>query len=151
MQQQGQSCLAANGFQQYEVSAYSLTGRTCTHNLNYWLFGDYLGLGAGAHSKLTDTACGRATRSARHRIPGQYLQKAGSAAVISRQQCLDRADLILEFMLNALRLNAGFTSALFRQRTGLPVSVMEAQLLEAEERQLLERDWDRIRPTANAT
>src|SRR5690606_2076686 len=104
MQERGQQLLARHGYQQYEISAYAKTNHQCLHNLNYWQFGDYLGIGAGAHGKLTDVAAGTVTRKARHRIPDRFMELAGSDAVIGDRKILDRDDLKLEFMMNALRL-----------------------------------------------
>jgi len=138
MQQQGQLLLQQAGFEQYEISAYSLEGYQCNHNLNYWQFGDYLGIGAGAHGKLTDIANGTITRYARHRIPESYMRLAGDPEVISETRLLNKEDVILEFMMNALRLIDGIQPSLFLQRTGMPMSVIEHQLHEAENRELIE-------------
>ncbi|MBI3570535.1 MAG: oxygen-independent coproporphyrinogen III oxidase-like protein [Gammaproteobacteria bacterium] len=140
-----QSELDAAGFKQYEVSAYAQPGRECRHNLNYWQFGDYLGIGAGAHGKLTDTD--GITRRWKLKRPEDYLSKAGMPAVISGEQRLTQADAIAEFMLNALRLIGGFPIALFTERTGLVPDIIEANLRHAEQQGLIARNATAIRPT----
>lgn len=148
MQQQGKVLLQESAFKQYEISAYALPKQHSVHNTNYWQFGDYLGIGAGAHGKLTDVANGMISRFVRHRIPDSYMQKAGTEQVITQQTRLNRADVSLEFMMNALRLTEGINTALFLQRTGLPISVIDAQLQDAEKRGLLEWDIEKLKPTA---
>jgi len=139
IQQQGQQLLGTAGYRPYEISAYASSHKNqCRHNINYWQFGDYLGLGAGAHSKLS-AANGVIRREVRHRIPQAYMHRAGSAAVITDKRQLGVDDAIFEFMLNALRLSDGFTGTLFEQRTGMAISMIERQLVYAEERGLLER------------
>lgn len=147
MQQQGQAMLAASGYRQYEVSAYSLPSHRSVHNLNYWRFGDYLGIGAGAHSKVTDISQGTITRYARHRIPERYIKQAGKPDVVVKKQLLEISDVKLEFMMDALRMTEGFPPPLFTQRTGLPISVIAKQLAEAEGKGLLERNGKRIKAT----
>lgn len=105
MQQAGQEQLATADYEQYEVSAYAQTKRQCAHNLNYWQFGDYLGLGAGAHGKITDAAQQNITRLSKHRHPQKFMQTAGTAQSIQSERILTRKDVGLEFMMNALRLN----------------------------------------------
>ncbi len=146
MQQELQALLAASGYRQYEVSAYAKPGFECRHNLNYWQFGDYLGLGAGAHGKLTrdDTI----TRTWKVKRPEDYLDKAGTTTAIGGTQTLAPDDAAFEFMLNALRLTDGFPAALFAERTGLPLSAIEPVLRQAEAKGLIVRDADTIRPTA---
>ncbi len=119
MQERCQARLAEAGFAQYEVSAYAREGRQCQHNLNYWRFGDYLGIGAGAHGKLSLPAERRILRRWKRKHPDEYLRSAGSAASIGGDEVLADAQLPFEFMLNALRLQEGFTLSLFEQRTGL--------------------------------
>jgi putative oxygen-independent coproporphyrinogen III oxidase len=135
--------LGAAGFEHYETSAFARPGRRCRHNLNYWEFGDYLGIGAGAHGKLSFPD--RVTRHARIRQPRDYLQARGSTVAEQRQVRVD--ELPFEFMLNALRLIDGFPVGLFRSRTGLPIGAIERALARAEQEGLLERDWRRIRPS----
>ena len=145
MQQALQALLATNGYRQYEVSAYAQPGRECRHNLNYWQFGDYLGIGAGAHEKLTDTT--GITRTWKLKNPENYLSKAGTPAAVGGEQHLTRADAIAEFMLNALRLTGGFPAALFTERTGLALDAVEANLRHAERKNFIARNATDIRPT----
>jgi putative oxygen-independent coproporphyrinogen III oxidase len=134
--------LAGAGYEHYETSAFAKPGRRCRHNLNYWEFGDYLGIGAGANGKISFPD--RITRHERAKQPTAYLQ--GTSVVENR--VISTGELPFEFMLNALRLVDGFPVALFEERTGLPIATMESPLAEAEKQGLLERDWKRIRPTA---
>jgi oxygen-independent coproporphyrinogen-3 oxidase len=131
--------LAGAGYEHYEISAFARRGRRCRHNLNYWQFGDYLGIGAGAHGKLSFPD--RITRHARAKQPDAYMR----ADARTEERAVPAHELPFEFMLNALRLVEGFDVPLFAERTGLPLHVIEAQLASAEERKLLERDWRRIR------
>jgi oxygen-independent coproporphyrinogen-3 oxidase len=147
MQQAGQMRLAGAGFAQYEVSAYARVNRQCTHNRNYWQFGDYLGLGAGAHAKITDAAQQSITRLAKQRHPQQYLDTAGNPQNIQSEHVVTRNEAGLEFMMNALRLTDGFEPALFPAHTGLPVSVVEVPLRAAEAAGLIEWTRDCIRPS----
>ncbi len=146
MQQQGNERLAAAGFHQYEVSAWSLQGRQCRHNRNYWEFGDYLGIGAGAHGKITDQGSGRITRLWKHRHPDDYMSRRGGAFV-SGSDTLDAADLPFEFMLNALRLTEGVDRRLFRSRTGVADSAIAATVTALTDDGLLEGDTTRLRAT----
>jgi oxygen-independent coproporphyrinogen-3 oxidase len=147
MQCRGQETLAAAGYGQYEVSAYAREGRQCRHNLNYWQFGDYLGIGPGAHGKLTDAPGGRVERLWKQRHPQRYLETAHSEAVIAGRRRLKRGDLVLEFMMNALRLTAGFDSRLFQARTGLPIAVAADSLQRAVADGLIQWGDERIVPT----
>ncbi len=149
MQEAGQALLARHGYEQYEVSAYAQTGRRCRHNLNYWQFGDYLGIGAGAHGKMTDPVSGTIRRQARHRVPATYMQHAGSRTAVSEDRVLDTADTVFEFMLNALRLTDGVPIALLQQRTGIAPDRIREQLAHARRCQLLCDDDDYLRPTAH--
>jgi len=146
MQQAIEARLAHAGFGHYEVSAYARDKRRCRHNLNYWTFGDYLGIGAGAHGKITDHR--GITRRAKQRAPGEYLVHAGTERAGVETRELTRADTIFEFMLNAARLNDGFDLELFTERTGLPTDALEPQLQSAINDGLLARGGDRISPTA---
>lgn len=137
--------LAEAGYDHYETSAHARPGRYCRHNLNYWQYGDYLGIGAGAHSKLT--SAGGVQRQARVKHPSDYLTHAGTPLALAEERQVGRADLAFEFMMNALRLNSGFDPALFTERTGLPITQIEARLVRAVELGLLERDLHAIRPT----
>jgi oxygen-independent coproporphyrinogen-3 oxidase len=147
MQQACQDRLGAAGYEQYEVSAYARAGHRCHHNLNYWLFGDYLGIGAGAHGKLSNAMTQRILRRSKVRHPRDYLAKAAGPDRIAEQHALSRREAGFEFMLNALRLNDGFPVALFAQHAGQPLTVVEGPLRLAEEKGLIERDLHRIRPT----
>ena len=144
----GQRYLRQRGYRHYEISAYAQAGRRCLHNLNYWQFGDYLGLGAGAESKLTAIDGSGVERRRRHRLPERYMALAGSAAAISETRRLSQADLVFEFMLNAMRLSAGVASALFSERTGLPATALGQAAERAIRRGLLSMDNGIIRPTA---
>jgi len=146
MQDALQNELAAHGFAHYEVSAYARAGRECRHNRNYWEFGDYLGIGAGAHAKIT-TATG-ITRLARRQQPQDYLAHAGTPAAIAEQRQPTPADAAFEFMLNALRLTDGVPATLFAERTGQPLTTVAPALAQAIERGLLGADPLRLRPTA---
>ena len=138
--------VAAAGLERYEVSAFARAGARCRHNLNYWCFGDYLGIGAGAHGKLSFPQ--RVLRQQRWREPAQYMARALAGAPASQAQEVARRDLPFEFMLNALRLRAGFELRLFGERTGLPLSALEPALAQAQARGLLEREGDVVRPSA---
>ncbi len=148
MQERCQERLARAGYEHYEVSAYARAGHRSRHNTNYWTFGDYLGIGAGAHGKLSDAQAQRILRTAKRRHPRDYLGHAASPGRIADSRALSRADAGFEFMLNALRLVEGFPSALFAERTGLPIRTVEAPLRCAEERGWIEWTLSDIRPTA---
>nr|WP_297357764.1 radical SAM family heme chaperone HemW [uncultured Caldimonas sp.] len=137
---------AAAGLERYEVSAYARAGHACEHNLNYWRFGDYLGIGAGAHGKLSFPH--RVLRQVRFREPARYMESALAGRPVAQEDEVARDDLPFEFMLNALRLKEGFELARFTERTGLPLSAIEAGLEAAESRGFIVRDWQRVRPTA---
>jgi len=139
------SKLDAAGYGHYETSAYARPGRECRHNLNYWKFGDYLGIGAGAHSKLS--FADRVVRQVRHKQPKQYLEQIALGAPLMEDSVVKRDDIGFEFMLNALRLTEGVPSTLFAERTGYPLSLVRRGLEEAEARGLLERDPSLLRPT----
>jgi oxygen-independent coproporphyrinogen-3 oxidase len=136
----------ASGLQRYEVSAFARPGHRCRHNLNYWHFGDYLGIGAGAHGKLSFPH--RVLRQQRWREPARYIEQALAGAALSQESEVARAELPFEFMLNALRLCEGVPRALFTERTGLPVSAIEVALQRAQQRGLLQADLQQLRPTA---
>ena len=145
MQQANQAELAAAGFEQYEVSAYAKPGFECRHNLNYWQFGDYLGLGAGAHGKLTHADAITRTWKVKH--PEAYLKAAGTPNAGGGTHALMSADAAFEFMLNALRLAHGFPVSLFAERTALPLSAVAPTLREAETKGFISWKAERIRPT----
>jgi putative oxygen-independent coproporphyrinogen III oxidase len=134
------------GLSRYEVSAFARPGHRCEHNLNYWQFGDYLGLGAGAHGKLSFPH--RVVRQVKWREPARYMAEALAGRAVSNEDEVARRALPFEFMLNALRLREGFTLQMFRDRTGLPLSALEPALAEAERRGLLTVDHERAVPTA---
>lgn len=146
MQQQCQTLLAERGYTQYEVSAYAKPGHRCQHNLNYWQFGDYLGLGAGAHSKLSQGQPLQITRQWRIKHPQDYLDKVIDGQHLGGQQILSVSDLKLEFMMNALRLVDGFDKALFSERTGLSLETIETPLAKAIETGLLNENQQRLWP-----
>jgi oxygen-independent coproporphyrinogen-3 oxidase len=137
--------LAAHGYRRYEVSAWSRPGRECRHNLNYWRFGDYLGIGAGAHAKITYPD--RIEREARTRAPADYLRRAVTGDAVAERRVLSKADAAFEFMMNALRLVDGFDVALFESRTRQPLVDVDLALTAALRRGLLIRAGDRLAPT----
>jgi oxygen-independent coproporphyrinogen-3 oxidase len=138
--------IVAAGYVHYETSAYAPPGAECKHNLNYWRFGDYLGIGAGAHSKISFPD--RIVREMRYKQPREYLARAAAGEAVQERHDVERRDLGFEFMMNALRLADGFDVALFTERTGLPVAAVDRPLAAAESKGLIERDHRRIRPTA---
>jgi len=145
MQQGIEELLAAGGYQHYETSAFALPKKRSRHNLNYWQFGDYLGIGAGAHSKLSFPD--KVIRQMRYKQPQEYIQQVSNDAPIQSEHEVSCDELGFEFMMNALRLNEGFDSVLFQERTSLPLLVIRRDLEEAEQRGLLTRDHQRIAPT----
>ena len=134
------------GLERYEVSAFARAGQRCVHNLNYWQFGDYLGIGAGAHSKLSYPH--RVVRQVRHREPESYMERALRGRCIASDTCVPRAQLPFEFMLGALRLRNGFELARFCERTGLPLSAIGPALDAAQNRGWITQDLKRAQPTA---
>ena len=136
---------AAAGFRHYEVSAYAQPGREARHNLNYWQFGDYLGIGAGAHTKLSFPH--RVIRQARYKMPATYMQQTMAGNAVHQENEVSRSELGFEFMLNALRLTGGVVPRMFAERTGLSLNAIEARLDAAEAKGLLYRDHMLIRPT----
>jgi oxygen-independent coproporphyrinogen-3 oxidase len=145
IQDEGEHLLAAEGYGHYEVSAYSRPDYQCRHNLNYWTFGDYLGIGAGAHGKIS-TVDGSITRYAKRRQPPEYMSSA-TGAFTATSQPIPRDDIAGEFMLNALRLNTGLTPEQFEARTGLEASALEPTLGKLQTRGLLKYDSRGIRTT----
>jgi oxygen-independent coproporphyrinogen-3 oxidase len=156
MQDAIEARLSGDGYDHYETSAFAkavtrqsplvATDARCRHNLNYWMFGDYLGIGAGAHGKLSFP--GRIARQARVKHPERYIAAAEAGDPIQEQRDVRSEEIPFEFMMNALRLNAGFPAALFEERTGLPLTAVLHELEDAERRGLIERDHARIAPTA---
>jgi oxygen-independent coproporphyrinogen-3 oxidase len=145
MQEAIEARLAAAAYQHYETSAFAQPGYQCQHNLNYWSFGDYLGIGAGAHGKLT--MHDRVLRQMRWKQPAQYLKQVAAGLPVHEEHSVVAAELPFEFMMNALRLNGGFDPALFESRTTLPLISIESELRQAEKEGLIERSALRIAPT----
>ena len=137
--------LAASGYVHYETSAHARPGFECRHNLNYWRFGDYLGIGAGAHSKLSFPD--RVVRQVRYKQPDQYLREMARGQPLLEERKVARSEIGFEFMLNTLRLSEGVPVALFAERTGFPLTLVQKELGEAEARGLVEIDHMRVRPT----
>ncbi len=146
MQDAIERTLASHGYRHYETSAYALPGRQARHNLNYWRFGDYLGIGAGAHSKLSFP--GRILRQARHKQPQHYMEKAAAGDAVQHSHDIAAREIGFEFMMNALRLDEGFPLTLFEERAGLPLTAVLRSLATAEQRGLITRDHLRVAPTA---
>ena len=167
MQEAIEQALAAAGYEHYETSAFakridsvsaeeprsgsllsplaSRLSRLCLHNLNYWTFGDYLGIGAGAHSKLSFP--GRIARQMRYQQPQQYMESAAAGNAVREQHDVAANEIGFEFMMNALRLNHGFPVAMFEERAGMPLTAVLRQIEDAEKRGLIARDYRRIAPT----
>jgi oxygen-independent coproporphyrinogen-3 oxidase len=138
--------LDAAGYTHYETSAHAKSGRECRHNVNYWRFGDYVGIGAGAHSKISFPD--RVVRELRWKQPKRYLDEVARGTPLQEQASVARRDLPFEFMLNALRLTHGVPASLFAERTGLPLSAAAQPIAEAVRRGLLDSDPTALRPTA---
>ena len=149
MQEAIEDVLGAHGYEHYETSAFAKGkgqhGKQCRHNLNYWQFGDYLGIGAGAHSKLSYHD--KITRESRHKHPKLYLEKAPIGKAVEREWVISTDELGFEFMMNSLRLTGGFAISLFQQRTGLPLEKVVAALKQAKQRGLIEVNAETIKPT----
>jgi len=145
MQQAIETRLAEAGYRHYETSAFAQCGREARHNLNYWRFGDYLGIGAGAHGKLS--FADRILRQMRYKQPREYMEKSEAGAAVQQEQAVAADDLPFEFMMNALRLTDGFELSLFAARTGLSLQALRKELREAESLALIERDHLRLQPT----
>ena len=167
MQDAIEAALDAHGYEHYETSAFakrrcnaldageeaippftvhrSLFTAVCAHNLNYWTFGDYLGIGAGAHSKISFPD--RILRQMRYKQPGQYMESARAGYAVQQEQQVGAHEVGFEFMMNALRLNDGFATSLFEERAGVPLNAVLPELDEAERRGLIVRDHQRIAPT----
>ncbi len=143
IQDEGESMLAAAGFDNYEVSAWAQPGHQCSHNRNYWQFGDYIGIGAGAHGKVSNLSTSQVQRSSRKKQPVEYLQSSATERRSSR--VLNDDDLCGEYMLNVLRLREGFLTAEFSSHTGLPWSLVESTVLKLTERGLLDGESERIK------
>src|SRR3954470_9177893 len=145
MQQAIEARLANAGYQHYETSAFARAGQQARHNLNYWTFGDYLGIGAGAHGKLS--FADRIVRQMRYKQPREYMDQAEAGAAVQQEQDIPVRDLPFEFMMNALRLTGGFELSLFAARTSLPLHRLGEELGDAESRGLIELSHVRVQPT----
>jgi oxygen-independent coproporphyrinogen-3 oxidase len=145
MQEAIEARLAEAGFEHYETSAFARPHEQSRHNLNYWTFGDYLGIGPGAHGKLSSHEGIR--REMRHKHPGRYLEGAASGDFIQEAREVSVAELPFEFMMNALRLTEGVPAKLFAARTGVPIEAIADELAQARERGLLEMAGGQLRPT----
>lgn len=145
MQEALEAALAAAGFTHYETSAFARPGRECRHNLNYWQFGDYLGIGAGAHGKIS--AADGIVREMRYKQPAAYLQAVAAGDAVQSRERIDRQSLPFEFMMNLLRLTGGFELALFGERTGLSLASIQRELAQAEVQGLIVREPTRLAPT----
>ena len=145
LQRAVEAALAAHGYEHYEVSAFARRGMQCRHNLNYWLFGDYLGIGAGAHGKISSHDGVR--RTMKHKHPQAYLDGTERGDAVQEQHAVGADDLPFEFMMNALRLTEGFPARLFAERTGLTLEAIRPQLEAAAAKGLLDVTPARIAPT----
>lgn len=142
-----QQRMAKAGYEQYEVSAYAKDKKQCQHNVNYWQFGDYLGIGAGAHGKISDAAQQSITRRSKQKQPQAYIESAGTKKSVLSNEGITSKDIGFEFMLNALRLTDGFPTPLFYQHAGLPISHIDKALQQAEQLELITWDIHRICPS----
>jgi putative oxygen-independent coproporphyrinogen III oxidase len=147
MQEEIENILARNGYDNYETSAFAQAGKQCQHNLNYWTFGDYLGIGAGAHSKLSFHD--KIIRQARYKHPKRYMEQALVGKAIDQEWQIPQAELGFEFMMNALRLSDGFQQDLFNARTGLPWLVIQKQIQLAVQQDLISIEQNKVQPTLN--
>ena len=147
IQEQGQALLAKHGFEQYEISAYSQHGFQSRHNLNYWQFGDFIGIGAGAHGKLTNLSNGSISRNWKTRQPSAYLEAAKNQTFLAGCRELEADELPLEFMMNALRLQLGVPTDIYEQRTGLELPEIQPTLEKLKKLELLENTVSRIQPS----
>ena len=137
MQEKIEEILGAHGYHHYETSGFAQSGKQCRHNLNYWTFGDYLGIGAGAHSKLSFHD--KIIRQTRHKHPNRYLEHAVKGEAVDNEWIIPKEELGFEFMMNALRLTDGFDLSLFEQRTGLNAVTLNKKLKQASDKGLLEQ------------
>ena len=142
-----QARLAKAGYMQYETSAYAQQGHQCRHNVNYWRFGDYIGIGAGAHGKISSTSPQQIQRRVKQKQPQKYMETAGTEAGLVEQTYVSTDDVGFEFMLNAMRLLDGVPTPLFQQHTGVPISTIKQAMQKAEQLELLEHTIAKIRPT----
>ncbi len=148
IQKKGQAFLKKNNFEQYEISAYAKNNYTSIHNINYWQFGDYLGIGAGSHGKITNVTSNQIERYVRHKIPARYIELINlKSSAITEKKVLDVEEVPLEFMMNALRLTSGITENLFFERTGLPIEIIEKELMIAKKMGLVDYRNEKIKPS----
>ncbi len=147
MQEQIEALLAENGYEHYETSAFCKPKSQARHNVNYWQFGDYLGIGAGAHSKLSYHD--KITRETRHKHPKAFMENAENGNAVDNSWLIAQDDLSFEFMMNALRLTDGVELSLFQQRTGLSLQMIQAGLLRATQKGLITQELKRIKPTVS--
>lgn len=147
IQQQGQELMGQRGYDQYEISAYAQQGQRCRHNLNYWQFGDYLGIGAGAHGKRTLLADQQVSRRWKPRHPQEYMEKAINEQCLASSSMLSQQDLVTEFMMNALRLTQGFADTLFTAHTGLALELLHEPIERAQQKELLGYESGHLQPT----
>jgi oxygen-independent coproporphyrinogen-3 oxidase len=145
MQEMIEALLSENGYEHYETSAFCKPKSQSRHNLNYWQFGDYLGIGAGAHSKLSFHD--KITRETRHKHPKSFMENAENGNAVDNTWTIEQADLGFEFMMNALRLNNGFETRLFSERTGMPWEAISMSLAEASNKGLITQNHQRLKPT----
>ena len=145
MQEQIEGLLAENGFEHYETSAFCKPKSQARHNVNYWQFGDYLGIGAGAHSKLSFHD--KITRETRHKNPKAFMENVEKGSAVDNTWAIEQADLGFEFMMNALRLSNGFEIKLFRERTGMPLEAISMRLAESSKKGLIIQNNSFIQPT----
>ena len=145
MQERIEALLAENGYEHYETSAFCKPKSQARHNLNYWQFGDYLGIGAGAHSKLSYHD--KITRETRHKSPKAFMENAEAGNAVDNTWQIERADLGFEFMMNALRITGGFETKLFQERTGLPLQAISMRLAAASKKGLITQNHQFIQPT----
>jgi putative oxygen-independent coproporphyrinogen III oxidase len=148
IEEQGRALLAAHAYERYEVSAYAKSGRRCVHNLNYWQFGDYLGVGAGAHGKITLPANGVIARRAKARNPRTYQLRAATAEAVTEERVTTRSQAAIEYLMNALRVLEGTPVDMFEARAGQPVAAIASARAAATARGWLGREPDRLQATA---
>lgn len=147
MQNSSQSYMQEQGYLQYEISAYAKTDKQCVHNINYWQFGDYMGIGAGAHGKITNAPQQQIQRYWKEKHPVNYMEGAAEHTHVRETQTLGADNVCLEFMMNALRLTEGFSTTLFSSHTGLPITLLKDQLELAQDKGWLNWTEDKIKPT----
>lgn len=148
IEERGRQLLAQHAYRRYEISAYASADRRCTHNVNYWQFGDYLGIGAGAHGKVTMTDEHAVLRRAKRRNPRAYMETAGTAAAVTVERIDSPQQIVLEFMMNALRLSDGVSTACYEARTGVPLADIDEPLREALRRGWMSSDDGVLKATA---